>query len=52
MIRFGTSCGFNEVEMGGVCVCVFGREIERAFIKLNITVQSGPVVLVILCRSR
>ena len=36
------SCALDSVE---VCVCV------RVFMKLHITAQSGPVILVILCHS-
>ena len=38
----GVFCIFASLEMC-VCVCVF--------IKLHITTQSGPVILVILCHS-
>ena len=34
---------------GGVCMCVF--VCVCVFIKLHITAQSGPVILVILCHS-
>ena len=34
-----------------VCVCVCVTVCVRVIIKLHITAQSGPVILVILCHS-
>ena len=39
------------VYCSSVCVCLCVCEYVCVFIKLHITAQSGPVILVILCHS-
>ena len=53
--RLSSAAGFRLTLLGWWCVCVCARVrvfvCVCVFIKLHITAQSGPVILVILCHS-
>ena len=52
--RLSSVAGFRLTPKGRwccMCVCVFMYVCMYVFIKLHITTQSGPVILVILCHS-